>query len=97
MHFIRTCLFILLQILFFYNGFLQAQWVKTNGLDSGFVRSFAFSGINSFAGTYKGVYLSTNNGLNWTQMNNGPGGNYVWPLTVNGANIFVGTDSGIYR
>ncbi|MBK6506877.1 MAG: T9SS type A sorting domain-containing protein [Ignavibacteria bacterium] len=53
------------------------------------MRSLAISGSNIFAGTYDGVYLSTNNGTNWTQtaLNNGS----ILTLATSGSNIFAGT------
>jgi hypothetical protein len=45
-----------------------AQWVQTEGIYGGDVYSVAISGNNIFAGSYgNGVYISTNNGTNWTQ------------------------------
>ncbi|MEX1140419.1 MAG: hypothetical protein WEF53_13825 [Bacteroidota bacterium] len=49
---------------------LPIEWVQT-GLDSTSVGSFAVSGANLFAGTDHGVFLSTNNGLSWSQVNSG--------------------------
>ncbi|MBK9404558.1 MAG: hypothetical protein IPN57_08505 [Ignavibacteria bacterium] len=47
----------------------KAQWVQTNGPYGGDIRSFAVSGTNLFAANYGGgVYLSTNNGTNWTAL-----------------------------
>ena len=38
----------------------------------GHIKSFAVSGTNIFAGTVGGgVFLSTDNGTSWTQVNNG--------------------------
>jgi hypothetical protein len=59
------------------------------------IHSLAVLGNNIFAGTdYNyGVYLSTNNGTNWTQtsLNNV----FVWSLAVLGNNIFAG-GGGVY-
>ena len=50
----------------------QAQWVQTNGPYIGAdVSALAVSGTNLFAGTPAGVFLSTNNGTNWTAANSG--------------------------
>ena len=54
------------------------------------VLSFAISGNNIFAGTdLFGVYLSTNNGQNWTQtsLNN----QTIYSLAISGSSIFAGT------
>jgi len=59
------------------------------------VSSFAVSGTNLFAGSgFDGVFLSTNNGANWTAVNNGLTGYYVVSLAVSGINLFAGTSNG---
>ncbi|MCL4512385.1 MAG: T9SS type A sorting domain-containing protein [Bacteroidetes bacterium] len=72
---------------------LSAQWVQTNG--PSYVRSFAVSGTNLFAGTVGGgVFLSTNNGTSWTAVNTGLTNISVWSLAVSGTNLFDGTYRG---
>ncbi|MDD3638375.1 MAG: T9SS type A sorting domain-containing protein, partial [Bacteroidales bacterium] len=52
------------------------------------------SGSNIFAGTYGGVFLSTDNGASWTAANSGiPGGASVNAFAFSGSNIFAGTGS----
>jgi len=71
--------------------------VQTNGPYGGDVRCFAVSGRNIFAGTYGGgVFLSTNNGTSWTQVNNGLTNTVVLSLAVSGTNIFAGTYGGVF-
>ena len=75
----------------------NAQWVQaSNGMDNRDVSKMASGGITIYAGTSNGgVYLSTNNGVSWTQttLNN----RYVTSLVVNGNNIFAGTfGNGVY-
>ncbi|MBK9229219.1 MAG: hypothetical protein IPL67_19700 [Ignavibacteria bacterium] len=65
-----------------------------NGLTNTYVHSLAVSGTNLFAGTGGGVFLSTNNGTNWTAVNNGLTNTYVFSLAVSGTNLFAGTSSG---
>ena len=91
--------FILLQFLFIYNGYLQAQWVQTSGLNGRAVYCLAVSGPNIFAGSNgSGVFLSSNNGINWTQVTDGLTDNYVNVLIVNGINIFAATHlAGVWR
>jgi photosystem II stability/assembly factor-like uncharacterized protein len=87
---------ILLQFLFLYNDVLQAQWVQTNGA-GGYVKCFAINGINIFAGIEGGgVYLSTNNGTNWTQVNNGLTYGNVISLAISDTDIFAGTNDGVF-
>ena len=69
---------------------LLAQWVQTERIYGGFVYSFAISGTNLFAGTYGGVFLSTNNGTSWTAA--GLPNSRVNALAFSGANLFAGTD-----
>ena len=66
-----------------------------NNLDANFwklnVRSLAVSGNNIFAGTeFYGVWLSTNNGITWTQ--SGLDSLWVVSLAVSGNNILAGTE-----
>src|ERR1035437_1502135 len=70
---------------------IYPQWVQTNGPYGGLINCLAVSGTNIFAGTYFGVYLSTNNGTSWTAVNNGLTNYQVISLAVNGNNIFAGT------
>jgi len=72
---------------------LLAQWVQT-GLEGKGIYSLAVSGSNIFAGSDSGiVYLSTNNGTNWTSVNNGLPNSAIYSLLTNGNNIFAGTKS----
>src|ERR1035437_11185631 len=85
-----------LHFLIFYNGISKAQWVQTNLLGGGIVTCLAVNGTNIFAGTQEeGLYLSTNNGTTWTQINNGlPIRTYtVYALVFIGTNIFAGIGS----
>lgn len=67
-----------------------------NGLTNLNVYSLAISGPNLFAGTANGVYLSTNNGANWTQK--GLFNLNVRTFAISGINIFAGLDNncGVY-
>ncbi|MCH8325796.1 MAG: regulator, partial [Bacteroidetes bacterium] len=49
----------------------NGQWVQTNGPFGGKINSLVVSGTNIFAGTCGGVFLSSDNGANWTAVNNG--------------------------
>ncbi|MGH7600078.1 MAG: regulator, partial [bacterium] len=63
---------------------LQAQWIQTNGPYGGYILCFAVNGSNLFAGTFGGgVFLSTNNGTNWTAVNTGLTNTVVRSLAVN--------------
>jgi len=96
MKYLVTLTVLLLSVLS--SGYSNAQWVQTNGPCEGTVNCFAVGGINLSAGTASGVYLSVNNGISWTSVNNGlPASSYITALVVSGANIFAGTNgSGVY-
>jgi hypothetical protein len=72
----------------------SAQWVQTS-LDTLEIRSLAVRGTNIFAGTAcidGGVFLSSDNGANWTPVNAGlPTNDLVGSLAVSGNNLFAGT------
>ncbi len=77
--------------------FASAQWVQTS-LDTTYVTCFAVSGMNLFLGTPDGgVFLSTDSGASWTQVNTGLTDTVVHVLTVSGTNLFAGTQSAVYR
>ena len=83
---------------------LTAQWVQTS-LDSVYVTSFAVSDTNIFVGTSgdtcwcgDGVFLSTNNGTNWTAANDGLSVSIINAFAISGTNLFVGTvEGGVFR
>jgi hypothetical protein len=65
-----------------------------SGLTNTLVSTLGISGSNIFAGTYGGVFLSTDNGASWTSANSGiPGGASVNAFAFSGSNIFAGTGS----
>jgi len=73
---------------------------RNNGLTNNFVRTFALSGSNLFAGTLgpAGVYLTTNNGANWTITNSGITNQAIHALASNGVTLLAGSNgSGIYK
>ncbi|MBN1633083.1 MAG: T9SS type A sorting domain-containing protein [Ignavibacteria bacterium] len=82
-------------------GESYGQWMQCYGIYGGFVQSFAKSGDNIFAGVRSftspvGVFLTSNNGRNWSQtaFNNQP----VYSLAISGNIIFAGTwTNGVYQ
>ena len=68
------------------------EWVASNiGLTgySFYINTLAESGTSLFAGTYSGVFLSTDSGSSWNSLN---AGNYdIAALVVSGNYIFAGT------
>jgi imidazolonepropionase-like amidohydrolase len=64
---------------------------------SSWVLALAVSGRNLVAGTQDGgIFLSTNNGTNWTAVNNGLTNLQIRALVVSGTNLVAGTVGGIY-
>ncbi|MCX6163477.1 MAG: tetratricopeptide repeat protein [Ignavibacteriae bacterium] len=71
----------------------KSQWVQTNGPYGGDIQCLAISGSNLFAGIKNfGVFLSTNNGTNWTAVNNGLTEKDAKSLHLSGNNLFVGSE-----
>jgi hypothetical protein len=66
--------------------YASADWMQTNGPCGGSVRCFALSGANVLAATDGGVFLSTNNGTNWTR--NSLAGTIV-SFAVSGPNLYA--------
>ena len=58
------------------------------------VATFAVNGSNIFEGTYNGVYISKDNEVNWTEINNGLTNKIIRALIVSGTNILAGTGGG---
>lgn len=77
------------------------NWISSNLPQNSSDVHVTFSGNNVYAANENGVYVSTNNGLNWTTMNNGlPTGTYlnVTSLYVKDSYIYLCTIfHGIYR
>ncbi len=85
-----------------------AQWTQTSGLTADTVNAIAAApngsnGIDLFAATDGGIYLSTNSGTNWTAVDSGLVNIHINALAVvpnghGGATVFAGTNgSGVYR
>lgn len=80
----------------------QAQWVQTNGPYGGYITAFAVSSsatgnVSIFAGTNRnGVFISTNYGENWRQIDAGLTDTTILSLAVSAAILFAGTDNGVF-
>jgi photosystem II stability/assembly factor-like uncharacterized protein len=73
----------------------RAQWVQTNGPAIS-VNSLAVRGSDLFAGSWLngGVYRSTDNGTNWSEVDTGLTNKKILSIAVSGTMLFVGTDGG---
>jgi hypothetical protein len=85
--FIFTFYFIL-----FFTQCSISQWIQMSGGmgSSQIINAFSFKDNTIFAGTYGGLFISSNNGNSWTQSN--IPNNAVLSLTVSGNNIYAGTN-----
>jgi len=87
-----------------YAGTASGVYVTTNngGLwtQSGLTwdtRILFLNGNTIYAGTYLGgLHISTDNGTSWMARNSGLGNMRVLSITVNGNNLFAGTEGGIF-
>ena len=92
-HSLRFCLLVLATICGIESAI--AQWVHTSG-PKVTVQCFGVINKNLFAGTNNGVYLTTNSGTTWTQVNAGLADTGVTALAVIGTNLFASTYSGVF-
>jgi photosystem II stability/assembly factor-like uncharacterized protein len=77
---------------------IPGLWQATNGPNKS-ISSLTIHDNNIFAASSLGygIYLSSNNGSSWTQVNNGlPSFPLVNSLTSSGNNILAGTNHGVY-
>ncbi len=59
------------------------------------MNALTVSGANFFAGSYGGgVYLSYNDGTDWSKINTGLTNPYIRSFGVSGTNLFAGTTLG---
>ena len=75
-----------------------ANWTLT-GLPVVTVTTFTLNESNIFAGTSnEGVFITSNNGAIWNQINNGLTNSNINALTYSGSNVYAGTSgSGLFR
>ena len=93
----NICYLIVFSIVIF-SSITNAQWVHINGPSSNYINSLVVSSIGEgnihlFAGTVgSGIFLSTDEGTNWTAMNNGLTENNVSSLAISDTTVFAGTE-----
>lgn len=73
-------------------------WEPANGglAFSTAVNCFASNETGLWIGTYNGIYLSTDNGDQWTEKTSDLEDKYIICMTAHGSNVFAGTQSGLY-
>lgn len=77
----------------------SAQWVRTRGPYGGSVSALVSDGITAYAGTWAGVFKSTDSGMSWSATGwLGMGFGNIRSLAMNGSSVYAGnSDTGIYR
>jgi ASPM-SPD-2-Hydin domain-containing protein/type IX secretion system substrate protein len=58
---------------------------------------FAVTGINLYAGTFNGVFLTTDYGESWSNAGSSPALIVTYTLAIRGTNIYAGTPAGVIR
>ncbi|MDD3638388.1 MAG: hypothetical protein PHN50_12410, partial [Bacteroidales bacterium] len=91
---ILRSVFLACMLLVLHIGSLNAQWVPANGPYGGTTNCIVANDTDAFAGTYGGVFRSTDNGESWTAVNNGLTNKAIYALVMSGSNIFAGTGGG---
>src|SRR5438445_9354908 len=74
----------------------SGQWAKTNGPYGGRINSLYVRGNNLYAGSLGGIFISTNNGIFWKQMNINLTRNGVNAFANLGSHIFAATGEGVF-
>lgn len=73
------------------------NWVEANdGLTDLSILSMIANGNNIFAGTTRGLFVSSDTGNSWIETDNGITASSIYSLAINDSNIFAGTDQGIF-
>ena len=90
------CLTLTISLIIILTSQLNAQWIQS-GPYNNFILAFENKGTNLFTGSYGGgVYISSDNGINWIAVTPGLTNWYVSSLTVSGNILFAGTDDGVF-
>ncbi|HTX99310.1 MAG TPA: hypothetical protein VMG09_04775, partial [Bacteroidota bacterium] len=74
-----------------------AQWAPTGGPEGGEINSIVSNGPMTFAGTFNGVFRSTNNGITWTPISAGLTNKYITCVRLNGSSLISATAVSVFR
>jgi len=92
---------LLLFVIFTLNNGVKAQWTEVNtGLPypaTTEYETFASIGTNLFVGTGSGVYVTSDEGANWTSASSGLTNTDIEMLATMGTNLFAATGNGIFK
>ena len=74
-----------------------ASWTQTTFTGAS-ITALVVDTSNIYAGTYgyAGVYISSDNGITWSQANTGLTNTHVWCLAKNDSDLYAGTNGGGY-
>jgi photosystem II stability/assembly factor-like uncharacterized protein len=86
---------IFLQLSVFSCQYCFGQWEKMN-CPADLIYCIAIRDSNIFTGTKSGIYLSKNNGITWTSVNNGLLCDTVLSIAIKDSNIYAGTCNGLF-
>lgn len=93
---LRCCLTPTISLLIILTSQLSAQWIQS-GPYNNFILAFENKGTNLFTGSFGGgVYISSDNGINWIAVIAGLTNAYVSNLTASSSKLFAGTDDGVF-
>lgn len=88
----------LLTVVLLTSGTVQAQWELMYGPNGGRVEALLVDGTDLYAGMYYNfAFRSTDNGLQWTNVNDDEGAKEVRAFLLCEGNIYAGTRRGVYR
>ena len=85
---------IVLIIAIFTISIANAQWQQINMPVWTLINCFTNSDSNLYAGTYSGIFLSTNNGNSWVPIDTGLTNTNIQTIAISGNNIFAGSYGG---
>jgi phage pi2 protein 07 len=84
-----------LALFLFFSNTTVAQWQPTEGINGAEIRCNVTVGSNIFVGTRSGIYISNDNGNNWSSTANILSTYPILSLAYNGTTLFAGTYDGI--
>lgn len=89
-------------LFFFILSFINisnSQWIQTGGPEGGEIDCIVQKENILYAGGAGGIFISSNNGSDWHNLNSGlPNNTWVYSITFNGNDIFIGTRlKGIFK
>ncbi len=85
---------------FWFSSDYGSNWNRLNYLNKPIVwdiRAFGVIDSNLYVGTFgDGIFLTSDNGKSWSQINNGLSNRHVYSFAFSGSNIFAGTAGGVF-